>query len=310
MIKFWVGAWIVLSAILLIFPLWFLLYFFYTFAAKYILQFFGSLRDKKMMYKIKEELVDSNIIEEELHEFHEDNEEEDITTEEELLSVPVHEWPTEHLEKTDISGVFDKTLPIEDLPPEEREFLKRRKRDIEKIVYQALVLRKEGKLDDYEKKVIEWLAIDPDDRDLNKLLADFYFNLWNYKKALSLLKKIVEIDPTDHKAIWQIWEMYLISGDFETAELLVDKAISLNQSNPKYYISMVEILYNTERRAEAVDVMEKVVKLRPTNTVYLLTLADLCFENQDFDTAKKNYFRVLEYEPTNEKAKAKLKSLT
>jgi tetratricopeptide (TPR) repeat protein len=104
--------------------------------------------------------------------------------------------------------------------------------------------------------------------------------------------------------------MYLISGDFETAELLVDKAISLNQSNPKYYISMVEILYNTERRAEAVDVMEKVVKLRPTNTVYLLTLADLCFENQDFDTAKKNYFRVLEYEPTNEKAKSKLKSLT
>jgi len=262
------------------------------------------------MYKIKEELVDSNIIEEELHEFHEEADEDIMTSEEELLSVPVNEWHSD-LDKSDINWVFDEQpLAPEDLSQEEKELQKRKKRDIEKIVYQALVLRKEGKLDDYEKKVIEWLAIDPEDRDLNKLLADFYFNLWNYKKALSLLKKIVEIDPTDHKAIWQIWEMYLISGDFETAELLVDKAISLNQSNPKYYISMVEILYNTERRAEAVDVMEKVVKLRPTNTVYLLTLADLCFENQDFDTAKKNYFRVLEYEPTNEKAKSKLKSLT
>jgi tetratricopeptide (TPR) repeat protein len=48
------------------------------------------------------------------------------------------------------------------------------------------------------------LAIEPNDRDLNKLLADFYFNLGNYKKALSLLKKIIEIDPQDHKAIWQI----------------------------------------------------------------------------------------------------------
>ena len=264
-----------------------------------------------MMYKIKEELVDSNIIEEELHDFREEEEGDVVSSEEELLSVPVHQWPTDHLDKSDIKGVFDEqSLSPEELSHEERELLKRKKREIEKIVYQALVLRKEGKLDEYEKKVIEWLAIDPEDRDLNKLLADFYFNLWNYKKALSLLKKIVEIDPTDHKAIWQIWEMYLISGDFETAELLVDKAISLNQSNPKYYISMVEILYNTERRAEAVDVMEKVVKLRPTNTVYLLTLADLCFENQDFDTAKKNYFRVLEYEPTNEKAKSKLKSLT
>jgi tetratricopeptide (TPR) repeat protein len=73
---------------------------------------------------------------------------------------------------------------------------------------------------------------------------------------------------------------------------------------------MVEILYNTDRKKYAIEVMEKVVKLRPTNTVYLLTLADLCYEVQDFDTAKKNYFRVLEYEPTNEKAKSKLRSLS
>ncbi len=259
-----------------------------------------------MMYKIKEELVDSNIIEEELHEFHE--EEEDLS-EEELLSVPFNDSWNDLLEKADVDDVFD-TPAVEEDSYEDKELVKKKKKDIEKIVYQALVLRKEWKLDDYEKKIIEWLAIDSEDRDLNKLLADYYFNLWNYKKALSLLKKIVELDPTDHKAIWQIWEMYLISWDFETAELLVDKAISLNQSNPKYYISLVEILYNTERKVEAVDVMEKVVKLRPTNTVYLLTLADLYFEIQNFDIAKKNYFRVLEYEPTNEKAKSKLKSLT
>ncbi|MEI6426729.1 MAG: tetratricopeptide repeat protein [Candidatus Absconditabacteria bacterium] len=306
MIKFGVSSWIILSAILLVFPIGFLLYFLYTFAAKYVLQFFGSLRDKKMMYKIKEELVDSNIIEEELHEFHE--EEEDLS-EEELLSVPFNDSGNDLLEKADVDDVFD-TPAVEEDSYEDKELVKKKKKDIEKIVYQALVLRKEGKLDDYEKKIIEGLAIDSEDRDLNKLLADYYFNLGNYKKALSLLKKIVELDPTDHKAIWQIGEMYLISGDFETAELLVDKAISLNQSNPKYYISLVEILYNTERKVEAVDVMEKVVKLRPTNTVYLLTLADLYFEIQNFDIAKKNYFRVLEYEPTNEKAKSKLKSLT
>jgi hypothetical protein len=46
-------------------------------------------------------------------------------------------------------------LSPEELSHEERELLKRKKREIEKIVYQALVLRKEGKLDEYEKKVIE-----------------------------------------------------------------------------------------------------------------------------------------------------------
>ena len=86
--------------------------------------------------------------------------------------------------------------------------------------------------------------------------------------------------------------------------------MSLNQSNPKYYISMVEVLYNTDRKREAVEVMEKVVKLRPTNATYMLTLADLYAEVGDTDTAKRYYFRVLEYEPNNDKAKAKLKELS
>lgn len=258
---------------------------------------------------MKEDLIDNNIIDENT-ELSQEDEEDRAIIEEELMTVEVTESFSDWLSQSITESVLiQENLDQEDTN-QDKENIKKKKKELEKIVYQALVLRKEWKFDDYEKKIIEWLAIDPDDRDLNKLLADYYFNLWNHKKALSLLKKIVEADPTDHKAIWQIGEMYLISGDFETAELLVEKAISLNQSNPKYYISMVEILYNTDRKKYAVDVMEKVIKLRPTNTVYLLTLADLCLEIQNFDLAKKNYFRVLEYEPTNEKAKAKLRSLT
>ncbi|MBU0626371.1 tetratricopeptide repeat protein [Patescibacteria group bacterium] len=91
--------------------------------------------------------------------------------------------------------------------------------------------------------------------------------------------------------------------------MLIEKAIAINPSNPKYYMSMVELLYNTDRKREAIEVMEKVVKLRPTVASYLLTLADLYNEVGDTDNAQKNYFRVLEYEPNNEKAKKKLKNL-
>lgn len=180
---------------------------------------------------------------------------------------------------------------------------------LEKIIYDALWYRKEGKFDEYEKKIIEWLAIDPNDKDLHKLLADLYFTMSNYKKALPILKKIVEMDPKDHKAIWQIGEIYLTSGDFDIAELLIQKAISINANNPKYYISMVELFYNTDRKQDAIVEMEKVIKLRPTNSTYMLTLADLYQEIGDSDSAKKYYFRVLEYEPSNEKAKKKLKEL-
>jgi len=132
----------------------------------------------------------------------------------------------------------------------------------------------------------------------------------NYKKALPILKKIVDMDSNDHKAIWQIGEIYLTSSDFAVAEMLIQKAIGINPTNPKYYISMVELLYNTDRKQDTIPEMEKVIKLRPTNSVYMLTLADLYEELNDFDNAKKYYFRVLECEPSNEKAKKKLKELT
>jgi tetratricopeptide (TPR) repeat protein len=87
---------------------------------------------------------------------------------------------------------------------EHRTTVLKKRKLLEKIIYDALGLRKEGKLDEYEKKVIEGLAIDSEDKDLNKLLADLYFTMGNHKKALPILKKIVEIDPKDHKAIRQI----------------------------------------------------------------------------------------------------------
>jgi tetratricopeptide (TPR) repeat protein len=71
---------------------------------------------------------------------------------------------------------------------------------------------------------------------------------------------------------------------------------------------MVEILYNTERKKEAIDCMEKIVKLRPTNTNYMMTLADLYEEIEDPDNSKKYYFKILELEPSNEKAKRKIKN--
>lgn len=222
--------------------------------------------------------------------------------------------PLSAQEDEPMSSLADEPMAPASAPSEEEAIFDRsdvlkNKKLLEKIAYEALVLRKEGRLDDYEKKLIEWLALDPDDKDLNRLLADYYFGIDNHKKALSLLKKIVEVDPRDHKAIWQIGEIYLSSGDFETAEILIEKSIGINPANPKYYISMVELYYNTDRKHDAIKQLEHVVRLRPTNAGYILTLADLYHEVDDLENAQKYYFRVLEYEPSNEKAKKKLKEL-
>jgi tetratricopeptide (TPR) repeat protein len=75
-------------------------------------------------------------------------------------------------------------------------------------------------------------------------------------------------------------------------------------------LSLVEIFYNTHRKEDAINRMEKIIRLRPTNTNYMLTIAELYEEVKDFQNAKKYYFNVLEYEPTNDKAKKKIKELS
>lgn len=184
------------------------------------------------------------------------------------------------------------------------------KKKLETILIEANILKNSGKFEQYEKKLIEGLAIDDESLEILKPLSELYFTLGNYKKALSLLKKVSEKDPNDHKAIWQIWEIYFMAGYNQTAELLVEKAINLKNDNPKYYLTMVEIFYNSNRSWEALAYMEKIVKLRPTNPKYLLATAELYEQVGDLDNAKKYYFNVLEYEQNNEKAKAKIREFT
>lgn len=176
----------------------------------------------------------------------------------------------------------------------------------EKFRTDANYLKHRGKMEDYEKKLIEWLAMDPQSVEITRALADYYFASGQSKKALPLLKRVVEYHPDDHKALRQIAEMYLDAGDFETAEVLVNKACNLDHDNPKYATTMVEIYYNTWRIEDAIALMEEVVKWRPGHIGYREALAKLYEEVQDKELAQHCYYAILEIDPQHAKAKKKI----
>ena len=324
MTKLWTTLWIILTLILIAFPLWTAIVLVTKRGTKWWRVIRQKINNLKTLDKMKNDLLKqrANEIKEE------NNITDEITTsifentvDTKLKEIIKWEKTPENKTTNNAENTWTKEQKQENQwkqenntennsNPVNKSIQEKQKKLLEKIFYEANVYKKEGKLEEYEKKLIEWLAIDPENLELNKQLADLYFTIWNHKKALSLLKRIIEEDPEDHNAIRQIWEIYLITNDYETAELLIEKAINLKANNPKYHISMVEILYNTERKKDAIAVMEKIVKLRPTNSNYALTLAELYEEIEDKDNAKKYYFRVLEQEPGNEKAKKKIQDLS
>ena len=279
-------AWIALTVAMIVIPLGLLLWR----ASRRFLWFIKTkaqvVKENKEMQEIKEELQEQ---------------------ENDFIS---NNYSTEVEETKDTPELVSETKEENLEPKNSAEDKEKNKKKLETILIEANILKNSGKFEQYEKKLIEGLAIDDESLEILKPLSELYFTLGNYKKALSLLKKVSEKDPNDHKAIWQIWEIYFMAGYNQTAELLVEKAINLKNDNPKYYLTMVEIFYNTDRSWEALAYMEKIVKLRPTNPKYLLATAELYEQVGDLDNAKKYYFNVLEYEQNNEKAKAKIREFT
>ena len=279
-------AWIALTVAMIVIPLGLLLWR----ASRRFLWFIKTkaqvAKENKEMQEIKEELQEQ---------------------EKDFIS---NNYSTEVEETKDTPELVSETKEENLEPKNSAEDKEKNKKKLETILIEANILKNSGKFEQYEKKLIEGLAIDDESLEILKPLSELYFTLGNYKKALSLLKKVSEKDPNDHKAIWQIWEIYFMAGYNQTAELLVEKASNLKNDNPKYYLTMVEIFYNTNRSWEALAYMEKIVKLRPTNPKYLLATAELYEQIGDLDNAKKYYFNVLEYEQNNEKAKAKIRELT
>lgn len=219
-------------------------------------------------------------------------------------------------EDTKSNDTIHEDIDIEHLSPKEAQDViikKLSERDaqlLEGLKFEALSHKERGKLDLYEKKLIEWLALDSENYELMQLLGEHYFTSGNFIKALSLLKKVINNQADNHKVIWQIGQIYLSQGEQSTAKLLIEKAITLKDDNPKYHISMVEIHYENQDIKQAIRSMEKILKLRPTNIDYLLTIATLHEENAEPSKALSYYSKIIELDPMHEIAKKSIRRLS
>lgn len=276
--SFIVSSWMIITLILIGFPVILLLSYLIKYGFKGYQKAYQKFEEVKALDTMRKELIEKNV--------------QQVRTE---LHIDEDTPSLQHKEHKKIST------------PERLQ--DKQDKLLEKLKYEGLVQKERGNIEGYEKKLIEGLALDPENIDFLKMLSELYFNMSNHKKALSLLKKVLDKNPEDHKAIRQIGEIYLDKGQFDTAELLIEKAINLAPNNHKYYVSMVEVKYNLWHKEESINLMEKVIKLRPTNISYLQALAKLYEETWDHQNAKKYYFKILELEPTNDDAKNKLRAL-
>ena len=157
------------------------------------------------------------------------------------------------------------------------------RKQLDVVMFEAETMKTKGNIIGYEKKLVEGLAIEPQNRGLMKSLADHYMQQSEWKKSLNLYRKLIEHDPLDDKSIIASSQIYIELNDLPTAEYLALKATQLKPENPKYLMTLGEVYYYQKKLPETIDLVTQIIKLRPNNLEYLHTLARLHKENNDTD---------------------------
>ena len=180
------------------------------------------------------------------------------------------------------------------------------KRKVDRLLIEADRHKKRWDVNNYEKKLVECLSLVPDEPVVLDNLSDLYLNLWKDKKAFPLLKKLIQKDVNNDKAIWNLSKIYLNNSEMDTSLLLIEKAIELRNDNPRYWITKAEIVYNKDNLEEAIEYAKSALKLRPENLMYIEWVAMLYEEIWDKTRAKKYRLMILDLEPNYEIAREKL----
>lgn len=269
-----------------------------------------SLRDLKKELVKKEGKVDESKVEEkfwwEISESSKDKEElpkEDKLTSKEEVVITSKEDPSIKI------AVVTKTVVTEKKKNEkvkaniQNELIKRK---VDRLIIEAERFKNRWDVNNYEKKLVECLSVVPDEPVILDSLSDLYLNLWKDKKAFPLLKKLIQKDVNNHKAIWNLSKIYLNNSEMDTSLLLIEKAIDLKDDNPRYWITKAEIVYNKDNLEEAISCAKSALKLRPDNLMYIEWVAMLYEEIWEKTRAKKYRLMILDLEPNYDIAREKL----
>ncbi len=126
----------------------------------------------------------------------------------------------------------------------------------------------------------------------------------NPKQAESLLRKAIELDPTNAEAFYNLGKLYTSKKEYAKAIQAYDKAIDLNPSSPDAFFNLGFLYYGKKDYSKAEVLFLKVTELQPA---YL----DEAYFNlavvQNLQGKKKesigNLERALEVNPSNDRAK-------
>jgi adenylate cyclase len=124
-------------------------------------------------------------------------------------------------------------------------------------------------VDKSETAAEKGLALDENDSECHRVLAQVSLARCNLKKAMHHQERALFLNPNDDRIVNAMGELLVFTGQAEEAEEWVRKSMRLNPYHPQRYLThLVRALYHQGRYTEALEVLDQLDTPRKDDLSY------------------------------------------
>ena len=162
--------------------------------------------------------------------------------------------------------------------------------------------------------IIEWLAIDKFNKDLNMNLASIYEKEKKFQNAEYIYKDLSEVLKDDFEIKKKLWFNFAMQSKFEEALKTYEEAHKQKKSYNEIISMLTDLTYDIKKYKECLKYVGLFLKEKPRD-VEKMFMKCVCLESLSSSDEKSMneiismYKKILELQPYNTMARDRLKNL-
>ncbi len=147
--------------------------------------------------------------------------------------------------------------------------------------------------------LIELTNSEPENFTYTRDLAFTYLNLYDYRKAIELFEKAIELNPDCIKCYSHLSRAWYETNNLEEAEKIITEGFKLSDTTAHLYMTRGLIYQAYENMDKAMLDFTKAVQLDRTNTDFLITRANFYIQTNQNHFAYSDISDAIKLDPEN-----------
>lgn len=111
----------------------------------------------------------------------------------------------------------------------------------------------------------------------------------NYKQAAELFTRVLQSDPTNDAAMYELAAIKKQEDNYHDAQTLMEHAVTISPDNEWYWLSLAECYEKNNSLAKLENVFDELIRINPDKPEYYFNKGKTYFLEKKYDDALKAY---------------------